>query len=1497
MINRKNAYMFFVATLFFLSLLVLSCAKRDDDIDRINAFDSDGVNYFPPTVVAMGDTSLSINDTLLLTVDGADSNGTVEQFFWRFSPTDTVRTTELSYKHCFLTAKVDTVLVWAVDNDGLFSAQPDTIIVTVTAQKPTVSIEPKTTTIALNEEVTVSASASDSDGVIAGFQWAVDSTHFRPVSALQSHTLKFNTPGLKLIRVKALDEDSLVSPVDTCKLLVKDKAPIVYSPLNKEVIEGKTAALKWYKGIYTNSFKVVWDTVSPPVANSKVTVDTTLTLSTLDYTKDYYWYVMGYNNEGDSAQSEVWKFTTGDKIDIPSGDLLAYYPFNSNANDASGNGNDGMPFGSPVLTSDRFGTANSAYSFDGVDDYIRLESIGSSDMQFTLSSWFLPQETPDDGVYQEVVTLDKIISTAVYTTDGVSKLHVNIGDGTNWLQPWISTKTVELNRWYNLTITGDMQSGLVVYVDGSEVGTIPIALTTMTPAAKFTTGAKLSTSGTVTNYNKATIDDIRIYNKALSVEEVEAIFYENNWMPQLSMPVLSASAKDNNTVSLSWNSVLDALSYEVEVSSDGLTFSPLYSGSQTNYDHTGLTKGQKFWYRVKAVGDGKASIWSAVKFAILNDGLVAAYSFSGNANDESGNENHGTVNGATLTADRFGNANSAYAFDGVNDYIDLGMNVSLDTTFTYSLWCKSTNLSKSDQRLISNTEKCGAQLAVNHTGYDGTLLAQVHVNESYKRLEFNYSSDIEDRWIFVQLVKELDSIKIYVDGENVCAIEASGAVTLSTVHMLIGAEADPDSPTSFFEGAIDDIQIYSRAITVQEIEDLYYADGYVPSLTQPITAVKNGENNTNTVTWNKVTDATSYTIEQSSDGLTFSTLAASVTDTLYAHSNLTTGQKVWYRVKAYGQTPKGDIRESDWSEVVWAVNTNGLVASYSFSGNAQDESGNGHHGTVNGATLIADRFGNANSAYSFDGNDDYIQIEHHEDLDLMTDPKDSVTIIAWFKSDTVNDYAILSKCRPTGWGDMPYTVNLNEDGVARYWRYDDNPQSSLQTLGKRNLADNNWHQIVFVNAGEACHKIYVDGSLETENTDKWSSLLTNSYPLVLGAYFNYTASTDYFRGTIDDVQIYNRSLSTEEINTLFHQGDWFPQLPAPDIKAMATDTSVIEVTWNAIYDAMSYNVEYSSDGVNFSELSTTTSLSYSHTGLVNSQKLWYRVKAIGSHSNDSEWSDLRWANTSWGSNTLGTPVDTIVFENGWSKQITVSETRMLVDDGGVDENYSHDFTGVITFSPADPNMKVIVDMQKFKTYDDYFSVYNGGTISNQRIGYLRGIADPTTLTSTSADGKLTIKFSSDGSLNNIGWEAIIAQVPAVDSVTQNLYKYAENLTTDLILQNKTSDAYKLSGSVGFYDDGGIDGNYLDNFDAIYTIFPETVGKTIEIEFEKFKTYDDYLSVYDGTTTGATRIAYYSGNPSTEILRASNPNGALTIKFSSDNSLNDMGWEAVIREVD
>ena len=75
------------------------------------------------------------------------------------------------------------------------------------------------------------------------------------------------------------------------------------------------------------------------------------------------------------------------------------------------------------------------------------------------------------------------------------------------------------------------------------------------------------------------------------------------------------------------------------------------------------------------------------------------------------------------------------------------------------------------------------------------------------------------------------------------------------------------------------------------------------------------------------------------------------------------------------------------------VPINGLVGWWPFNGNANDESGNGNNGTVNGATLTSDRFMNVNKAYSFDGVDDKIEINHSDSLNTFP-----LSVVAWVRT-------------------------------------------------------------------------------------------------------------------------------------------------------------------------------------------------------------------------------------------------------------------------------------------------------------------------------------------------------------------------------------------------------------------------------------------------------------------------------------------------------------------
>ena len=114
----------------------------------------------------------------------------------------------------------------------------------------------------------------------------------------------------------------------------------------------------------------------------------------------------------------------------------------------------------------------------------------------------------------------------------------------------------------------------------------------------------------------------------------------------------------------------------------------------------------------------------------LQTGLVGYWPFCGNANDESGNGNNGTVNGATLTTDRFGNANSAYSFDGVSSKIEVLDDITIDFSNSYSLagWYNTGSSTQSEQAILGKGNPNGG------TGY------HLMIN-TYSNLQFGYNNN------------------------------------------------------------------------------------------------------------------------------------------------------------------------------------------------------------------------------------------------------------------------------------------------------------------------------------------------------------------------------------------------------------------------------------------------------------------------------------------------------------------------------------------------------------------------------------------------------------------------------------------------------------------------------------------------------------------------------------------------------------------------------------
>ena len=232
---------------------------------------------------------------------------------------------------------------------------------------------------------------------------------------------------------------------------------------------------------------------------------------------------------------------------------------------------------------------------------------------------------------------------------------------------------------------------------------------------------------------------------------------------------------------------------------------------------------------------------------------------------------------------------------------------------------------------------------------------------------------------------------------------------------------------------------------------------------------------------------------------------------------------------------KRSLSESEIQELYhegnWDIN-DGLLAYFPFNGNANDESSNENNGIVYGATPVADRFGRTNSAYDFDGVDDYI------DMGLFPLNFEYTTVNFWFKTtDGNNNYEIFHINRTSeNAGGLASGVGTVLDGqsanILKFAFRDELYQSGLYPylLSDTEVNDGKWHQATFVYDGNA--RLYIDGKIEDELQRDSKLYSLNDSILRIGTHTHHPIGNYHFDGSIDDIRIYNRALSDYEIKQL-----------------------------------------------------------------------------------------------------------------------------------------------------------------------------------------------------------------------------------------------------------------------------------------------------------------------------------------------------------------------------
>ncbi|MEM1216063.1 MAG: LamG-like jellyroll fold domain-containing protein [Bacteroidota bacterium] len=221
--------------------------------------------------------------------------------------------------------------------------------------------------------------------------------------------------------------------------------------------------------------------------------------------------------------------------------LVAFYPFDGNANDESGNGLTATIIDSPVLIAGCDNTPGSAFYFDGVDDYIEVASTMSlnlsSSAEFAVSVWIkAPQaQAPSSGTVSDIISKWSSANLAnpySYTVRINNQNHESPGaivvaryDGTCAnISKIESTQSLNDDEWHNLIFQKESDDFLKLYIDGQlEGATEDLVNCSVNNAENLLFGLRSRSNPNSIHPYRGGIDDIRLYNRALTADEIDAI--------------------------------------------------------------------------------------------------------------------------------------------------------------------------------------------------------------------------------------------------------------------------------------------------------------------------------------------------------------------------------------------------------------------------------------------------------------------------------------------------------------------------------------------------------------------------------------------------------------------------------------------------------------------------------------------------------------------------------------------------------------------------------------------------------------------------------------------------------------------------------------------------------------------------------------------------------------------------------------------------------------
>ena len=523
----------------------------------------------------------------------------------------------------------------------------------------------------------------------------------------------------------------------------------------------------------------------------------------------------------------------------------------------------------------------------------------------------------------------------------------------------------------------------------------------------------------------------------------------------------------------------------------------------------------------------------------LIDGLVAHYSFNGNAQDGSGHNHHGTVNGAVLTNSRFNEVDHAYSFDGQSSHIDLPSLYSYNPTYlTINAWIKLNTLGT---RKMIVAKLTGGDTSGNFglEIYNDVISMGLNKDGTWHQA-LGTTRLVANVWYQITATYDGSYLRVFLDGIQDGSLSYTGGMGVNTIPWMIGVHPSQGGgffPGFSFNGAIDDIRIYDRALAVGEIQALYNLNPADPPTITTISPLASGMvgrsySQSLTATGGAAPYGWSLASGTLPDGLSLSE-AGVITGTPTAAGSAT------FTVRVTGSDTGSATKEITLAIIDPAALRSGSVAWWRGEDNFQDSAGTNHGTGVNGASLAAGKVG---KTMTFDGVNDYVQVPGSPSLNLVSGQ--GWTLEGWILVNNISNSPMIAH-RGTGNGGNPgpywdfYVRNDNArlhfiTNTGGSWgNYDSVHSATTVTPGV-------WQHVAIIvdNMGGAtsAYHFYINGiDAGVSYSEDWttSGTVTTTEPLCIGSLWG---QYQFFDGLIDELAIYNRALTPAEISAIHAAG-------------------------------------------------------------------------------------------------------------------------------------------------------------------------------------------------------------------------------------------------------------------------------------------------------------------------------------------------------------------------